>query len=392
MKKTSYDLVIVGGGLAGCLTLHALKSSNPRLRVLLIEKANELCGNHTWSFHHSEVPSSAWPWLKNLISFEWTGYDVHFPEYSRSFESRFYSIASLNLANKTLTTFMNSILLGTHIVSLKEKTEDLPAQLILENIQGEKFAVEAETVLMARGWQNEGSSSTTAWQKFVGLEVELENPHGLERVQLMDSRVQQIDGYRFFYILPISETRLLIEDTYYSNHPTLKSERIESEILGYIQKKSWSIKQIYRREQGALPLPFEKSEPQILKNQVPLLGAESGSFHPLTGRAASSILKQIEAIRIRSNLTTSSINRILGQARYESESTSSYYRMLNKLMFKGTDSALRYKVLAHFYRLPAPLIERFYAGKSSIWDKIRILFGKPPIPVGRAIQILRAKS
>jgi lycopene beta-cyclase len=46
-------------------------------------------------------------------------------------------------------------------------------------------------------------------------------------------------------------------------------------------------------------------------------------------------------------------------------------------------------VLQRFYRLPEPLIARFYAGQSSVADRIRILAGKPPVPISRALRVLK---
>jgi lycopene beta-cyclase len=46
-------------------------------------------------------------------------------------------------------------------------------------------------------------------------------------------------------------------------------------------------------------------------------------------------------------------------------------------------------VLERFYRLRAPLIGRFYAGESTLSDKLRILSGKPPVPLVRALKVLK---
>ena len=42
-------------------------------------------------------------------------------------------------------------------------------------------------------------------------------------------------------------------------------------------------------------------------------------------------------------------------------------------------------MLQHFYRIDADAIARFYAGSSTFVDKIRILSGRPPVPIGAAI-------
>ena len=52
----------------------------------------------------------------------------------------------------------------------------------------------------------------------------------------------------------------------------------------------------------------------------------------------------------------------------------------------------RYRVLERFYRMPEGLIERFYAGRSTLADKARLLAGKPPVPVTKAAQVLNEAS
>ena len=49
-------------------------------------------------------------------------------------------------------------------------------------------------------------------------------------------------------------------------------------------------------------------------------------------------------------------------------------------------------MLERFYRLPTPLIERFYAGEATLADKVRILCGKPPVPIGAALRCIREKG
>ncbi len=43
-------------------------------------------------------------------------------------------------------------------------------------------------------------------------------------------------------------------------------------------------------------------------------------------------------------------------------------------------------MLERFYTLPDALIARFYAGKSTMMDKMRVLAGRPPVPIWRAIR------
>ena len=55
-----------------------------------------------------------------------------------------------------------------------------------------------------------------------------------------------------------------------------------------------------------------------------------------------------------------------------------FYRLLNRMLFRAADprNASR-RCSTHFYRLDEALIGRFYAGRLTRLDKVRILSGKP---------------
>lgn len=66
-----------------------------------------------------------------------------------------------------------------------------------------------------------------------------------------------------------------------------------------------------------------------------------------------------------------------------------FNRMLSAMLFRAAEPAGRYRIFERFYGLPAGVIARFYAGRSRPGDKLRILSGRPPVPVGRAIAALK---
>ena len=67
-----------------------------------------------------------------------------------------------------------------------------------------------------------------------------------------------------------------------------------------------------------------------------------------------------------------------------------FYRMLNRMLFRAAAPQHRYRVLEHFYRLPEPVIARFYAGRTTALDKLRILSGRPPVPLSAALRAVRS--
>jgi lycopene beta-cyclase len=52
----------------------------------------------------------------------------------------------------------------------------------------------------------------------------------------------------------------------------------------------------------------------------------------------------------------------------------------------------RYRVFERFYRLPQGLVERFYAARSTPLDKARVLIGKPPVSIPRALLALSSQG
>ena len=65
-----------------------------------------------------------------------------------------------------------------------------------------------------------------------------------------------------------------------------------------------------------------------------------------------------------------------------------FLRLLNRMLFFASAPSQRYRLLQRFYKLPQKLIERFYAAQSTPFDKLRILSGKPPVPVLAAVKAM----
>jgi lycopene beta-cyclase len=83
-----------------------------------------------------------------------------------------------------------------------------------------------------------------------------------------------------------------------------------------------------------------------------------------------------------------------GLARFREDSAravwtrAGFARTLAAMLLGAAAPIDRYRVLERFYRQPRPLIERFSAGRATLADKARILAGRPPVPVGRAMATL----
>lgn len=379
MQRPHIDIAILGGGLAGGLIALALAKLRPELRLLLIERGEACGGNHVWSSFASDVDGEdAWL-VEQLIAARWDGYEVRFPGHVRRLTTPYRSITSERL---------DAALRGA-----------LPAEALLTGVEvaeaGQDFVtltggetLRAGGVIDARGAAGLPHMAG-GWQKFLGRMLRLEHPHGLARPIVMDARVEQIDGYRFVYCLPFSATEVFVEDTYYADGPALDVAALRQRIDTYAAAQGWAVAEVSREETGVLPViargDFAAFWPE---NDPARAGARAALIHPLTSYSLPDAVRFARHICRQPNLSGAA----LAQASYDWARShwrqGSFYRMLTRMLFGAAAPDRRYRMLERFYRLPEPLIERFYAGLSTPADRLRILAGKPPVAVTAAIASL----
>ena len=77
---------------------------------------------------------------------------------------------------------------------------------------------------------------------------------------LMDATVEQRDGFRFMYVLPLAADRVLVEDTYFSDGIELDAAASRGAIADYVAARGWTVAAVDREETGVLPLPLRGSQ------------------------------------------------------------------------------------------------------------------------------------
>lgn len=373
-----FDLLLIGGGLHNGLIALCALHADPMCRIAMVEAGPSLGGNHTWCVHARDIPASARSWFEPLVVTRWPAYDVCFPDQQRTLASsyayvsseRFAAVVADLLASRPTCT----LILGRRAVAVEagrvrlEDGRELHGRLVVD----------------ARGPESSAYAGQCGYQKFVGQELELRAPHGLPHPIMMDARCAQLDGYRFFYVLPLSPTRLLVEETRFSLTSALSVEAGRAEVRAYAARFG-EVAAVVREEVGVLPMPWSMQFPETLADRVLVAGYRGGFFHPATGyslpvavRFAESLCKQLH------HGAESALPRFL----HEHRAQARFALHLNRLLFTGFAETDMWGVLARFYRLSEPLIERFYALSSTTADRMRILGGRPP----RGFSLVRALS
>lgn len=363
-----FDYLLIGGGLQNGLIAAALAARKPSARVGLVESARALGGNHTWCFHAADAQGDASSFVEPFVARRFAAYDVLFPGLERRLDEPYAAVTSRSFAER-----------------LRQLQERRAFELFSENAATEVTSrrvtlasgdtLHAGVVIDARGPATLERPHALGFQKFVGLELDVEPDTAPRTPTLMDARVPQTDGFRFFYVLPLASDRVLVEDTYFSDHRALNRSVIRAEILTYARSLGLAIRGVVREEAGVLPIPGRAlanpgREPGLVR-----AGYRGGFFHPTTGYSFPLAVRVARAVAESSPETLS--ERLLELARGEARQQR-YAAWLNRMLFAAFAPERRFGALEHFYRLPAPTVRRFYALELTHLDRARILCGRPP--------------
>jgi lycopene beta-cyclase len=377
MKK---ELILVGGGLANSLIAFRVLSERPDFPLLAVERGASLGADHTWSFHDSDLTGDQRRWMEPLIAHRWPSHELRFPGRRRTINDGYNSVTSKRLHEVVAPVLGDRMRLGTEVA------EVTPDGIVLAN--GER--IEARAVIDGRGDPG-GNHLDIAYQKFLGLFVRLAEPHGLSGPVLMDATVEQVDGYRFVYTLPFSDTEALIEDTYYADGPAFDRPQLRTGIEDYAAQQGWTITAITGEEAGALPIVLGGDIDAfwtVGPDGVARSGMRGAFFHPTTGYSLPEAVRMADEIAVIPDLESASLFELTRRRSEELWRRTGYYRLLNRMLFRAAEPELRYRIFERFYGLSGGLIRRFYAGRLKWIDKIRLLIGKPPVPVHRALRCL----
>jgi lycopene beta-cyclase len=377
-----YDMILVGGGLANGLIALRLRTARPDLRLLIVEAGTRLGADHTWSFHAADLTQDQQRWIAPLVAHAWSSYTVAFPELRRR----------LDLAYRTVTAERFHAVVGGG-----------PAGAIRYGVRAVELGREqvrldtGETLTAAAVIDGRGPLPTRvldlAFQKFVGCELRMTRPHRLTEPVLMDATVPQYDGYRFVYLLPFDPETLLIEDTYYSDTPDLDAGTLRRRIDAYAAARGWQVRDVVREERGVLPIvlggDFAAFWAEAVRENgagVPRSGLRAGLFHPTTGYSLPEAVRLADRIAALPELSSAALDEEIRRYARERWRAQRLFRMLNRMMFRAGAAERRYRIMQRFHRLPEALIARFYAGAPSRGDVIRLLAGRPPVPLLAALK------
>lgn len=380
-RPNAPDVVLVGGGLAASLIAYRLATARPDLSLLMIEREQAVGGNHTWSFHETDLSADAAAWIDPLIAHRWSSQRIEFPKRSRRMRAGYRSITSASMRDAL------DALPNLHTATGLEATGIAADGVTLAN--GD--AIPAPLVIDARGHGAASDHFVLAWQKFVGLVVDVPAGHGVAEPVIMDATVPQLDGFRFVYLLPQDERRILVEDTRYSDGAALDREGMEREVMAYAAARGWDVGRVVHREEGVLPIALAhdaKAMWDAMPSGAVPVGMRAGLFHAMTGYSLPIAVRVADLIAASPDLSSAAVRERVREFAMGEHSRQWFFRFLARMLFRGCEPERRWKLMQRFYGLGEGLIERFYADRMLPRDKLRVVSGKPPIPIHRGLRCM----
>jgi len=364
------DYILVGGGLQSGLMALAISHHQPKAHWIIIEQQEKLAGNHTWSFHETDLANDCAAWAAPIAEYRWPRYQVRVGGRVQTVEIPYRTCSSSHFETVVTCKAQQSrgkVLTDTTVADVEKNCVVL----------GDGKRLDAAVVIDNRGpaLRNVGSFAG-GFQKFWGFELELNQDWPHANPIVMDDQVDQQDGFRFIYTLPLDRRRVLVEDTRFSNTTSIDREECLESIRSYVLSRGCHDWRIVREEHGVLPMPTNDFMPG---SGLPMLagGYRGGWFHAATGYSFPM------ALQVAQTVATNPIDQLADAWQRLSQEHAwrgRFSRFLNRLLFELVKPQARYQIFRRFYRvLGEPAIARFYGHRFTALDAFRIVVGVPPM-------------
>lgn len=292
-----YDLIIAGAGAAGLSLVRNLLTSDrlSRKKILLLDLSLSPAGDKTWCFwDDTNLPDP------NLIHHSWKTLDVR--AYGQLYSEKlnhyeYHCLRSYDYTASILEKAKNH----PNITLLETSINDFSEKDNRGVVHTDKGDFSADWIFQSALRPKEFYSQTvdvSLKQHFLGAEIETSAPaFDPDKVILMDFDTSQKHGVTFFYILPYSETKALVEYTFFTEQ-ILDEEEYLKGIEAHLSERYSLEKNDYkitRTETGAIPME-DRRYPAWYNSKVMNIGTVGGLTKPSTGYTFTRIQKQCKQI------------------------------------------------------------------------------------------------
>ena len=350
-----FDYVIIGGGCAGLSLAYELEINN-KLKdktLAIIETREEYKRDKTWSFwkvfdHNFE----------DCVIKSWDNFTINTSE-------RFQELTNKNFPYQSIDS-------GKFYEKINLKLSANPNINFFKNLE----EINSKHSLIFNSVFKSELDKSELWQHFQGVEIETsKNIFDDEILNLMDFNCDQRNDVHFFYTLPFSKNRALIETTWLSDLEDQSLMDYDLQLENYI-KNNLGIKsyKINFTEKGAIPLfyPSLKNSDRVIN-----IGSAGGMTRLSTGYTFLNI--QEHSRYLSNNIEVIENKKIFHLGKK--------YEFLDKIFLKVLKDNPE-KMPSIFYKMfqsSSSTVIKFLSNRSNIFEDISIILKMPKLIFFKAL-------
>ena len=342
-----FDYVIIGGGCAGLSLAYELEIHKKleKKTLAIIEPRLEYKKDKTWSFW--KVSSHN---FDDCVKKNWENFSINIPTKTKHLECNNYPYQSIDSG-----LFYNKIK-----NKLKENNNI--------NFFTDTKEISLENSIIFNSVRSHKTDDANLWQHFCGVEIETaKNFFDDKIINLMDFDCDQRDSVHFFYTLPYSKNKALVETTWFSKMNDSSEKNYDNQIKDYIENhlnlKDYNITY---KEEGAIPLFYPSRD--IEKNKINI-GTAGGMTRLSTGYTFLNI--QEHSKYIRKNIENISKTKIF--------EISKKYQLLDKIFLRVLEKYPEKmpKIFYNMFGTSTNAVIKFLSNKSNFLEDLSIILKMP---------------
>ena len=348
-----FDYVIIGGGCAGLSLAYELEINN-KLKdksLAIIENREKYERDKTWSFWKVFDHN-----FQDCVIKSWNNFTINMPDASRELKSEkfpYQSIDSGKFYNK-----VNAELKSNKNINFFKSLDE----------------IDSSNSIIFNSVNASPPDKSKLWQHFQGIEIETKkNIFDEEIFNLMDFNCDQKDAVHFFYTLPFSKNKALVETTWLSNLESDVYKDYDIQLENYI-KNNLRIKEykINYTEKGAIPLYYPNSNNNFIN-----IGTVGEMTRLSTGYTFLNIQEHSKYIR-------ENLDNISSKKRFK---LNNKYIFLDKIFLKvvKNNPEKMPSIFFNLFKVKADAFIRFMSNKSYLVDDLSIVLKMPKFTFLKAL-------
>jgi len=344
-----FDYVIIGGGCAGLSLAYELDINNKlnHKTLAIIETRKEYKRDKTWSFwkvfdHNFE----------DCVIKSWNNFTINTAENSHELKTKKFPYQSIN-SGKFYEKINLKLSFNANIKFFRNLSE-----------------INSENSVIFNSVFKSELDKSKLWQHFQGVEIETSKDiFDDEILNLMDFNCDQRNNVHFFYTLPFSKNKALIETTWLSDLEDQGLMDYDLQLENYIKNnlriKNYKIK---FKEKGAIPLYY----PSIKQNdKIINIGSAGGMTRLSTGYTFLNIQEHSKYI-------LKNIDKIKKIKKYN---LGQKYKFLDNIFLKvlKTYPEIMPNLFYRMFKCSSNTVIKFLSNKSDILEDINIICKMPKL-------------